>query len=170
MPLAPAFRVEYFLALRVEYERQYPAHERSSRRGERKRPGPAGQSGRGWTGGSATRIQEKGGVTRRAGRQDGRRDEAIDTNPITPPNTITPTLNPTSPRTCPMYSVFPHVVSRIAGSGVPSSESCNKPKAKARDTYSAWRAQQARRPLRALSWPVDGPTRRRELHVGWLFI
>ena len=49
---------------------------------------------------------------------------------------------PSNPRTRPMYSGFPHVVSRIGhsgGSGVPSSESCNKAKAKAKAViYMYW--------------------------------
>ena len=54
---------------------------------------------------------------RRADRRDGRRDEAIDTNPLTPPNTLTHPPNPhipSNPRTRPMCSGFPHVISRIA--------------------------------------------------------
>ena len=54
---------------------------------------------------------------RRADRRDGRRDEAIDTNLLTPPNTLTHPPNPhipSNPRTRPMCSGFPHVISRIA--------------------------------------------------------
>ena len=76
---------------------------------------------------------------RRADRRDGRRDEAIDTNPLTPPNTLTHPPNPhipSNPRTRPMCSGFPHVISRIAVVVECRPQSRDKAKAKAKASTS----------------------------------